>query len=144
MGDEDEWADHTRRVLTRDLLVRAAHAASGEARALEFRALHLNLPLVGEAADRMGLSPEQRRIAEHAGMDGLHEAVRCYDPYSDLDFAEHAAPYVERHLAETVRVPRLDRLPARRGSHLGSRAHQSHPVRLVVRRMALVIAGSRG
>jgi DNA-directed RNA polymerase specialized sigma subunit len=137
---EDDWADQTRRVLTRDLLVRAAHAAPGEARSLEFRALHLNLTLVGDVADRMRLSERQRALAEHAGLDGLHEAVLSYDPYAEGDFAEYAAAYVERRMSAELPWPAA----SRRQAQPAGRTHATqHPVRLVVQRMALVIAGAR-
>ena len=103
-----DWADETRRILTRDLLVRAAHARPGEARALEFRALHLNLPLVGDVSERLGLTASQRRRMEHHALDGLHEAVRTYDPFGDADFTEVATAYVEgqvrRHLPAARRL----------------------------------------
>jgi hypothetical protein len=144
-----DWAEQTRRVLTRDLLVRAAHAAPGEARALEFRALHLNLPLIGEVADRVGVTQLQRRRVEHAALDGLHEAVRVFDPYGERDFTEFAAPFIERQIRTHLPVPAL-RLAHRRPAtpqridprHNGGRTPR-HPVRLAVRRVALVIAGSR-
>lgn len=97
--DSGDWAAQTRRVLTRDVLVRAAYAPPGEARALEFRALHLNLPLVAEAAGRLGLSGEQVTEAEHEAIDGLLEAVRAFDPYGEPEFTDVAAPYIEHALA---------------------------------------------
>jgi DNA-directed RNA polymerase specialized sigma subunit len=99
----DSWADQTRRVLTHDLLVRAAHARPGEARALEFRVLHLNLPLVAGVADRMGLSESQRRRVEHHALDGLHEAVRRYDPYDEGDFEDLAVSLVEQQIRAHLR-----------------------------------------
>jgi hypothetical protein len=129
-----DWADQTRRVLTRDLLVRASHAQPGEARALEFRALHLNLPLVGEVAGRLGLAEAQRTRVEHAALDGLHEAVRLFDPYGAVDFAAFAGPFVERQILAHQPVPIA--APS-------SRRTDRHPVRLAVRRLALVISGSR-
>src|SRR4051794_40917650 len=88
------WAEQTRRVLTRDLLVRATYATPGEARALQFRALHLNLPLVAEVAGRLGLTGGWTSEAEHLAIDGLLDAVRAYDPFGEREFAEVAAFYV--------------------------------------------------
>jgi hypothetical protein len=96
--DPGDWAEQTRRVLTRDLLVRAAYAPPGEARALEFRALHLNLPLVAEVAGRLGLTGDQLNDAEHDAIDGLLEAVGAFDPYGEREFADVAASYVEQRL----------------------------------------------
>jgi DNA-directed RNA polymerase specialized sigma subunit len=98
-----DWADQTRRVLTRDLLVRATRAGHEEGQALRFRALHLNLPLVTEISDRLGLSEDQRARIEHAALGGLHEALRLYDPFGDLDFATFATPYVEWQIRTSVR-----------------------------------------
>lgn len=114
-----DWVADTRRILTRDLLVRAAHARPGEARALEFRALHLNLSVVGDVCDRLGLTASQRRQVEHHALNGLHEAVRVYDPYGDADFTEVAAAYVEDEVRRRLPAP---------------------PLRLVVQRVALAIA----
>lgn len=108
-----DQADDTRRILTRDLLVRAAHARPAEARALEFRALHLNLPVVAEVCDRLGLTASQRRHVEHHALNGLHEAVRCYDPFGDEDFTEVAAAYVEKEVRRRLPGPSL-RLVAQR------------------------------
>lgn len=114
-----DWADQTRRVLTRELLTRAAHARPAEARALEFRALHLNLPVIGEVAERLGLTAGQRRRLEHHALDGLHEAVRRFDPFGDEEFPEVAAGYVEEQL----------------------RAHLPRPtLRLAVQRVAIALA----
>jgi hypothetical protein len=96
---QEEWARHTRQVLTRDLLVRAGQTRFGEARSLEFRALHLNLPIVAEVSDRLGLTDEERARSEHDALDGLLQAVRLFDPYGDVEFAEFAAPYVAHRLA---------------------------------------------
>ena len=90
--------EQTRRMLTRDLLVRAAYAAPGEARALEFRALHLNLLLVDEVATRLALAEGDVLAAEHDALDGLLEAVRAFDPYGAAEFDEVAVPYLERRL----------------------------------------------
>jgi hypothetical protein len=98
-----DWADQTRRVLTRDLLVRATRADHAEGQALRFRALHLNLPLVTEISDRLGLSEDQRARIEHAALGGLHEAVRLYDPFGDVEFAAFATPYVEWQIRTSVR-----------------------------------------
>jgi hypothetical protein len=135
-----QWADQTRRVLTRDLLVRATQVDPAGARALEFRALHLNLSLVGEVADRLRLTDRQRARCESAGLEGLHEALGSYDPFGPTDFAEHAAPHVERHMVERQRLPRLAHGAARRRR---DQIAVRHPVRLAVRRMAVVIAGAR-
>ena len=72
-----DWAEQTRRVLTRDLLLRARRSSLGEARALEFRALHLNLPLIREVGDRLQLTGGRRAQAEHDGLEALLEAVRA-------------------------------------------------------------------
>jgi hypothetical protein len=106
-ADGADWAVDTRRILTRDLLVRAAHARPGEARALEFRALHLNLPVVGEVSDRLGLTDWQRRQVEHHALNGLHEAVRAYDPFGPDDFTELAAAYVEDQVRRHLPKPAL-------------------------------------
>jgi hypothetical protein len=117
-----DWADQTRRVLTRDLLARAAHARPGEARALEFRALHLNLPLIGEVTDRLGLSEPGRGSLEHHALEGLHEAIHLFDPFGRADFPEFASPFVEHQV----------------------RAHlPATSLRLAVHRVALAIAGAR-
>lgn len=115
-----DWAGDTRRVLIRDLLVRAAHAGHpGEARSLEFRALHLSLPLVGTVAARMGLCEEQRRAVEHHALDGLLDAVRLFDPFGPTDFEDFAQLHVER--AIRAHLPRA-------------------ALRLAVHRVALAIA----
>src|SRR3954469_25591034 len=93
-----DWAIQTRRVLTRDLLVRAALAQPGESRALQFRALHLSLPLVGEVADRLGLTPVERGRVEHTALDGLARAIRDYDPFGPDEFADLAATLIEREI----------------------------------------------
>jgi DNA-directed RNA polymerase specialized sigma subunit len=98
-----DWSERTQRVLTRDLLVRASRAGHGEGQALRFRALHLNLPLVAEVADRLGLTGTERARIEHAALDGLHEAVRLFDPYDDGDFATFASPCVERQIRTYLR-----------------------------------------
>ena len=92
---EGDWADHTRRVLTRDLLLRADGAHPAEGRALQFRALHLNLPLVGEVTDRLGLDAEDRVAVEHHALDALAEALHAFDASGDEDFADFAEPFVE-------------------------------------------------
>jgi hypothetical protein len=99
--DPSDWAVQSRRVMTRDLLVRAAYAPHGEARALEFRALHLNLPVVAEVAGRLGLIGPRLLAAEQDAMDALLEAVRSFDPYGEVEFSDHAAAYVERRLLPT-------------------------------------------
>jgi DNA-directed RNA polymerase specialized sigma subunit len=93
-----DWATQTRRILTRDLLLRAARAQPGESRALQFRALHLNLPLVGEVAERLGLSEPERGRLEHAALDGLAEAIREFDPAGPDEFADLATSLIERHV----------------------------------------------
>ena len=86
-----DWAEQTRRVLTRDLLLRARRSPLGEARALEFRALHLNLPLIREVSDRLPVVEEQR-ARRARGLEGLAEAVRQHDRSTrPADFAEVAA-----------------------------------------------------
>jgi DNA-directed RNA polymerase specialized sigma subunit len=101
---EGDWADRTRRVLTRDLLRRAHRARPTEGRALQFRALHLNLPLVGVIAEAVGLDRSERRPVEHAAMDGLVQALRVFDPYGDLDFTDFATPFVEREIRHSLRL----------------------------------------
>jgi hypothetical protein len=123
-----DWAEQTRRVLTRDLLLRARRSSLGEARALEFRALHLNLPLIREVGDRLQLTGGRRAQAEHDGLEALLEAVRRYDPYGDRDFPESARPLVEgRMRRQPDAAPGVSR----------------RPVRMAVHRLALVIAGAR-
>jgi DNA-directed RNA polymerase specialized sigma subunit len=100
------WATQTRRVLTRDLLLRAARSQPGEGRALQFRALHLNLPLVGEVADRLGLSAAERGRLEHAALDGLAEAIREFDPTGPDEFAGLAHSLIERQVVAQRAVPR--------------------------------------
>lgn len=90
-----DWAAQTRQVVTRDLLARATRVPHGEAEALRFRALHLNLPLVTEVADRLGLTEAERARVEHAALEGLHQAVRLFDPYETEDFVAFASPYLE-------------------------------------------------
>jgi hypothetical protein len=102
-----DWAEQTRQVLTRDLLVRASLARRGESQALRFRALHLNLPLLAEAADRLGLSAAQRTRVEHAALEGLYEAVRVFDPLGDVDFATFATPFVEWQIRTHLRTRTL-------------------------------------
>jgi hypothetical protein len=98
-GAEDgDVTELSRRVLTRDLLARAERGQPGERHALQFRALHLNLAIVSEVVDGLGLTGGDRLRAEHHGLDGLHEAVAHYDPCGDGDFAELAASYVERRV----------------------------------------------
>jgi hypothetical protein len=125
--DGADWATQTRRVLTRDLLLRAARAQPGESRALQFRALYLNLPVIGEVADRLGLTDAERSRVEHAALDGLAQAIRLYDPCGDDDFVAVARPLIEREIAAERAVP----LPSRR--HLQQ----------AVRRLAVALAGSR-
>lgn len=101
----EAWAVQTRRVLTRDLLLRAARAQPAEKHSLMFRALHLNLPLVGEAAEGLGLTAVQRSETEHCALDALAQALRSHDPYGEEDFVDHATPIVER--AMVARLPGL-------------------------------------
>jgi DNA-directed RNA polymerase specialized sigma subunit len=132
------WVEQTRRVLTRDLLVRARHSRPGERRALLFRALHLNLPLVDEVADDLGLDRAARRALEHHALDGLYEAVRLHDPRSDDDFATFARPLVRAQLLAHAPSRRLRGLPPPRSVSVEGRA-----LRLVIRRTALALAGYR-
>jgi DNA-directed RNA polymerase specialized sigma subunit len=97
-------------VLTRDLLLRATRAQPAEKRALQFRALHLNLPLVREVADGLGLTPSLRVQAEHDALDGLVQALHCFDPDGLVEFADYAAPLLEQEI-----VARLPRVSPRRG-----------------------------
>jgi hypothetical protein len=151
---ERHWADQTRRVLTRDLLLRAVHARPAECHALQFRALHLNLPLVGEVADRLGLTEAQRHAVEPAALDGLVEAIRAFDPDGTEEFADFAVTFVERQVLAHLPRPALrltqPRQPTQEAGgsgpfarpHLGSPRGPGMGVRLAVRRVALVIAGS--
>ena len=120
---EGDWADQTRRVLTRDLLLRAARAQPAESHALQFRALHLNLPLVGEVAEGLGLTEERRLTVEHAALDGLLQAMRLFDPFGADEFADFAIPFVEQRI--------VSQLPATRGrvSRHGPRAVSPLPRR---------------
>jgi DNA-directed RNA polymerase specialized sigma subunit len=101
---EGEWADQTRRVLTHDLLLRAHLAQPTERQALQFRALHLNLPLVREIADGFGLDQADRAAVEHDALDGLVQALRAFDAGGDQDFADFASPFVEREILRTLRI----------------------------------------
>ena len=95
---ETDWADATRRVLTRDLLLRAARAQPAESHALQFRALHLNLPLVGEVADGLHMDRAERAALEHVALDGLAQAMRLFDPFGQDEFADFAMAFVEHRL----------------------------------------------
>jgi len=101
---EGDWADQTRRMLTRDLLLRAHVAQPTEGHALEFRAMHLNLPLVREIADRLGLDDSDRAAVEHDAMDGLVVALRAFDPRGPEDFADYASPFVEAEIRRALHV----------------------------------------
>ena len=101
---EGDWADQTRRVLTRDLLLRAHHAHPAESQALQFRALHLNLPLVREIADGLGLDEADRAAVEHDALDGLVQALGAFDAYGDQHFADFAAPFVEREIRRSLQI----------------------------------------
>jgi DNA-directed RNA polymerase specialized sigma subunit len=90
-------------VVTRDLLARASRAPNGEVQALRLRALLLNLSLVVEVADRLTLTADERVRTEHAALDGLLQAVRCFDPYDDTDFAAFAVPLIERQIRTELR-----------------------------------------
>ena len=105
---EADRAERTRRALTRDLLLRAAGAQPEEGHALQFRALHLNLPLISDIVDGLGIGEDQRSAAEHDALDGLARAMRAFDPSGEEEFADFAAPFVEEAIA---RVPRLDLTP---------------------------------
>jgi DNA-directed RNA polymerase specialized sigma subunit len=149
--EPDTWAEETRRALTRDLVVRARHAEPGERRSLQFRALHLNLPLVGEVADELDLTDREREAVEHAALDGLYEAVRRFDPWDHHDFAAFAAPYVRTqmvtHLPAAQRRTALARsLPRRipaRDTRAGIGSAQRRLVRLALLRAAQAMAGYR-
>jgi hypothetical protein len=107
---EHGWAEQTRRVLTRDLLVRAACAQPAERQALLFRALHLNLSLVGTVADGFGLTTSQCCQVEHGALEALAHALRSFDPFRDEDFADFAVPVVEQQI-----VAQLPMVSARTG-----------------------------
>jgi DNA-directed RNA polymerase specialized sigma subunit len=149
--EPETWAEQTRRALTRDLVVRARHAAPGEDRSFQFRALQLNLPLVGEVADELDLTDREREVVEHAALDGLYEAVRRFDPWDHHDFAAFAAPFVraqmvthlptaQRRTALARRLPH--RIPARDTRGAGA-STQRRLVRLAVLRAAQAMAGYR-
>jgi hypothetical protein len=150
VGDEKDdrsdkpqrWAAHTRRVLTRDLLRRAGSAGPAESHALQFRALHLNLPLVGDVADRLGLSEHQRGLVEHHALNGLAEAIRTFEAFGDNEFDDYATLLIERQILTHLPRPALS--VARQG-FVGQRpaAAGRYPVRRLAHRVALVIAGSR-
>jgi DNA-directed RNA polymerase specialized sigma subunit len=101
---EGDWADATRRVLTRDLLLRAHRAQPTEGQALQFRALHLNLPLVRAIADGLGLDDADRAAVEHDALDGLVQALRAFDACGVHDFADFASPFVEREIRRTLQI----------------------------------------
>jgi hypothetical protein len=103
-GVEVDRSELTRFVLTHDLLARASRASHGEGQALRFRALHLNLTVIGEVADRMGLTDAERERTEQAALDGLHEAVRSFDPYGEAGFADVATSLVERAIRRHLRT----------------------------------------
>jgi hypothetical protein len=96
---EADWAEQTRRVLTRDLLLRAAGAQPAESHALQFRALHLNLPLISDIADGLGIGEDRRSAVEHDALDGLARAMRSFDPHGEEDFADFAVPFIEQEIA---------------------------------------------
>ena len=124
-----DWAEQTRRVLTRDLLVRASRAPHGEGQALLFRALHLNLHLVAEIADRLELTGLERARTEHAALDGLLEAVQLFDPYGEAEFAGFAVPFVEWRIRVHLRTS--EPLPTRKrpGSVLTVSRRTTRPTR---------------
>jgi len=99
-----DWADRTRRVLTRDLLIRAHFAPPTEGHALQFRAMHLNLPLVREIADGLGLDDADRAAVEHDALDGLVLALRAFDPCCGEDFADYATPFVEGEIRHALHL----------------------------------------
>ncbi|WP_151083132.1 hypothetical protein [Nocardioides cynanchi] len=123
-----DWATQTRRVLTRDLLMRAARAQPGESRALQFRALHLNLPLVAEAADRLGLTAPERTRVEHVALEALAQALRDFDPDGPDEFAGLAAPVVEREML----------------AHRDASAPTARQLRRTVRQLMLTMLRGRG
>jgi hypothetical protein len=90
----------TRRVLTRDLLLRARAARPAERHALEFRTLHLNLPLIADVATRLGLDDAQRSAVEHHAIEGLLEAVRIAEPDGAESFAVTAGRLIEQRVVQ--------------------------------------------
>ena len=104
-ASEADWAQQTRRVLTRDLLQRAGGAPPGESHALQFRALHLNLPLISDIAEGLGIEAGRRSAVEHDALDGLALAMRAYDPHGEEEFADFATPFVERQIARHLPRP---------------------------------------
>jgi DNA-directed RNA polymerase specialized sigma subunit len=146
--EPEAWAEQTRRMLTRDLIVRARHSPVGEGRALQFRALHLNLPLVARVADDLGLTAPEREAVEPAALDGLFQAVRRYDPWGDHDFATFATPFVRARMVEQLPISRRRTAYARRLPPRVPRQHpetraERHLVRLLARRAAQTMAGYR-
>jgi hypothetical protein len=105
VAEGGDWADATRRVLTRDLLLRAARAQPAESHALQFRALHLNLPLIGEVADGLDLDHAERAALEHVALDGLAQAMRLFDPFGGDEFADFAGAFVERQIVSNLPRP---------------------------------------
>ena len=102
---EADWAEQTRRVLTRDLLLRAAGARPAENHALQSRALHLNLPLVSDIAEGLGVGEDQRSAVEHDALDGLARAMRAFDPHGEEEFADFAVSFVEEAIARHLPRP---------------------------------------
>jgi DNA-directed RNA polymerase specialized sigma subunit len=105
-----------REVLTRDLLLRAAQSAPGECRALHFRALHLNLPLVRQVTDRLAPSAETADGLEHCALEGLLRALRTFDAACEHDFGAFAASVIESEVLANLPRPSGARLtqPVRR------------------------------
>jgi DNA-directed RNA polymerase specialized sigma subunit len=146
--EPEAWAEQTRRTLTRDLIVRARHSPVEEGRALQFRALHLNLPLVAEIAGDLELTAQERAAVEPAALDGLFWAVGRYDPWGHHDFATFAAPFVRARIVAELPVSRrrttyARRLPQRLPRHRPETHAERHLVRLLARRAAQTMAGYR-
>ena len=90
----DDWITAARDVLTRDLVLRASRVTPVEGRALLFRALHLNVPLAREVAERLA-RPGGSADDEGGALEGLHRAVSSFDPTGVQPFRGFAVPLIE-------------------------------------------------
>jgi DNA-directed RNA polymerase specialized sigma subunit len=95
-------------MLTHDLLLRATHAQPAESHALQFRALHLNLPTISEVADRLRLSSDERDAVEEDALNALLRAIEAFDPEGGQDFADFSLPFVEGAVARRAISRRTD------------------------------------
>jgi hypothetical protein len=142
--DRAHWAAQTRRVLTRDLLRRALAAPPAESHALQFRALHLNLPLVRDVADRLSVNDGRRATVEHHALNALVDAVRTFDAFGTLEFDDYATPLLERQIATHLPRPGLRLMqPGPPECREGGPRPPGYGLRRLAHRVALVIAGFR-